>query len=109
MPALGTTKLKNSSFSKPQLGLFSIVFAIIGAYVLVTSFAASNPNLMGDLNNDNKVDALDLSLVLSNFNATTTNGDANSDGKVNILDLSIVLSHYGQTASSGYTIPSNIA
>lgn len=50
----------------------------------------------GDCNGDNKVNGVDLSLILSNYGAATTKADANGDGKVNGVDLSIVLSNYGQ-------------
>jgi hypothetical protein len=103
MPKLGSKRLKRASFSSPQLGLFSVVFAVIGAVVLISTFAASNPNLAGDLNNDNKVDAVDLSLLLSNFGTTNAAGDANSDGHVDAIDLSIILSHFGQSVAGGPT------
>jgi beta-glucanase (GH16 family) len=96
-----SSRLKRSSFSKLQLVVFVAVFAAIGSYLLISSFAASNPNLSGDLNNDNTVNALDLSRVLTNYGTTNTSGDANSDNTVNALDLSIVLSHYGQSYTSG--------
>jgi peptidoglycan/xylan/chitin deacetylase (PgdA/CDA1 family) len=51
----------------------------------------------GDLNGDGKVDALDLSTLLSNWNktgATATQGDLNNDGTVNALDLSILLTNW---------------
>jgi hypothetical protein len=97
MPKRFGTRLKKSSFSKPQLLVFVLVFAAIGSYILVRSFAASNPNLAGDLNSDNTVNAIDLSMLLSNYGTTNSAGDANSDGAVNAIDLSIVLSHYGQS------------
>jgi hypothetical protein len=97
MPKRFGTRLKKNSFSKPQLLLFVLIFAAIGSYILIRSFAASNPNLAGDLNNDNTVNAIDLSMLLSNYTTSNAAGDANSDGTVNAIDLSIVLSHYGQT------------
>ena len=91
------TALKNQkTFSRPQLAIFILAFAIIG-YLVFKSFAASNPNLPGDLNNDNTVNAQDLSLLLSNYGTTNSAGDVNSDGLVNAIDLSILLSHYGQS------------
>src|SRR4051812_44452108 len=83
-----------SHMSKINLLVFVLVFAGIGAYILTRSFAASNPNLPGDLNNDNVVNAIDLSTLLSNYGTSNAAGDANSDGAVNAIDLSIVLSHY---------------
>jgi hypothetical protein len=50
----------------------------------------------GDLNNDSKVNGLDLSLVISRINTGDLKGDANKDGKVNGLDVSYVIGRYGQ-------------
>lgn len=53
----------------------------------------------GDVNGDGKVDALDLSIILSNWNktgATAAQGDLNGDGTVNALDLSIVLANWSK-------------
>jgi hypothetical protein len=95
-------KLKNAKpFSKPQLAIFVIVFALIG-YLIFRSFAI-NPNLPGDLNNDNTVNITDLSILLSDYGATDptkiAQADINGDGAVNVLDMSVLLSHYGQTAT----------
>ena len=81
-------------FSKPQLITFIVAFSLIG-YLIFRSFAL-NPNLPGDLNNDNTVNITDMSILLSNYGTTNTTADINSDGTVNVLDLSILLSHYGQ-------------
>lgn len=51
----------------------------------------------GDLNNDGKVDALDLSTLLSNWNKTgqtAAQGDLNNDGTINALDLSTLLANW---------------
>jgi len=53
----------------------------------------------GDLNADNKIDVIDLSILLSNFNSHPSPGtgaDINGDGIVNVIDLSILLSNYGR-------------
>jgi peptidoglycan/xylan/chitin deacetylase (PgdA/CDA1 family) len=53
----------------------------------------------GDVNGDNVIDALDLSLVLSNWNktsATKAQGDLNADGTVDALDLSLVLANWSK-------------
>jgi hypothetical protein len=92
-----------SHMSKINLLVFVLVFASIGSYILTHSFATSNPNLPGDLNNDNVVNAIDLSTLLSNYGTSNAAGDANSDGAVNAIDLSIVLSHYGQSVTGGTT------
>ncbi len=53
----------------------------------------------GDVNGDNVIDSLDLSLVLSNWNktsATKAQGDLNADGIVDSLDLSLVLANWSK-------------
>jgi hypothetical protein len=89
-------------FSKRQLLIFALIFGLIGGYFIWKSFAAPNPNLTSDLNNDNTVNVLDLSILLSNYSTTASAADINNDGTVNILDLSTLLSHYGNS----YTPPS---
>jgi hypothetical protein len=54
----------------------------------------------GDLNGDDLVNVLDLSMLLTNWNKTTANltnpkADINGDGIANVLDLSILLSKWG--------------
>lgn len=50
----------------------------------------------GDVNNDDNVNILDLSILLSHFGSSDLNGDLNNDGSVNIIDLSILMSNYGK-------------
>lgn len=53
----------------------------------------------GDVNGDNVVDALDLSTVLSNWNAanaTAAQGDVNGDHTIDALDLSTILSNWSK-------------
>jgi hypothetical protein len=54
--------------------------------------------LAADINQDGKVDILDISLVIGKWNQTTSLGrrDVNSDGKVDALDLSLLITRYGQ-------------
>jgi hypothetical protein len=106
--------IRRKKISKVQLLLFIVAFGFIGV-IIWKSFAAPNPNLRGDLNNDNVVNSLDLSLLLSSWGTSNANDDINGDGTVNVLDLSIVLGHWGQTSNatsvaspvppSSYTIP----
>jgi hypothetical protein len=49
----------------------------------------------GDLNGDGQINALDLSILLSNWNTTNAVADINKDGIVNVLDLSTLLSQWG--------------
>lgn len=67
-----------------------------------TWLGAPNSSLVskGDLNGDNTINIIDLSIMLSHYGstgaqATASNGDCNSDGTINIIDLSIMLSNYG--------------
>src|SRR5256884_1440950 len=52
-------------------------------------------NPVGDLNGDGKVNILDFSVLLRNWNALGGPADLNHDGIVNIFDLSILLSNWG--------------
>ncbi len=50
----------------------------------------------GDLNNDGRVDVIDLGIFLSNWGSTARPpSDLNQDGKVDIIDLGILLSNWG--------------
>lgn len=84
-------------FSRLHLAVFILIFAFLGGYLLFKSFAAPNPNLPGDLDGDNTVSILDLSILLADYGTSDTNSDINSDDTVNILDLSILLTNYGDT------------
>jgi hypothetical protein len=61
----------------------------------ITTTPLPPPAKVGDVNNDGKVDILDISVLLSNFSKATASCDLNKDGTVNVFDLSILLSHYG--------------
>ena len=98
-----------SPVSRAHLSIFILIFAAIGGVAIWRSLAASNPNLPGDLNNDNTVNVTDLSILLSNYGTANPTADINSDGTVNILDLSALLSHYGQSISSTPSIPTGLA
>ena len=50
----------------------------------------------GDTNNDNVVNIIDLSTLLSKWNTNYSAADFNKDNTVNIFDLSILLSNYGK-------------
>jgi hypothetical protein len=50
---------------------------------------------LGDLNDDNKVDIFDLSILLTRWGSNDTTADLNHNGTVDIFDLSILLSHWG--------------
>ena len=93
-----------------RLVIFAAVFALVAVFGLsfitgndrqsnigVSSASAQEP---ADINNDNKVDVFDLSILLSKWNTTDTTSDLNSDGSVNIFDLSMLLSRWGVVAVS---------
>ena len=54
----------------------------------------------GDVNGDNKVDATDLSMLISDFGKTGTfsnpGSDVNGDNKVDATDLSMLISNFGK-------------
>ena len=65
------------------------------------------PLMPGDANLDGKVDINDLTIVLTQYNATGmawTQGDFNGDGTVDINDLTIVLAHYNQSLGTSLGI-----
>ncbi|HLG90680.1 MAG TPA: dockerin type I domain-containing protein [Candidatus Saccharimonadales bacterium] len=93
-----------SRLSRWQLTIFALLFAIIGGYAIYRTFAAPNPNLPGDLNNDNVVNVVDLSILLSKFGTTNLAFDINGSGSINITDLSILLTNYNRR----YTPPTAV-
>ena len=81
------------------------LFAVLGSFFLYRSFAA-NPNLPGDVNNDNVVNVTDLSMLLSAYGKPNNSvADLNGDGQVSITDLSILLTNYGKTHSGNPSPP----
>lgn len=52
-----------------------------------------------DINNNNIVDGVDLSLLLSKWNTSGNSSDINNDGIVNGIDLSILLGKWGKTVA----------
>lgn len=55
----------------------------------------ANPR-RGDLNNDNKVDIFDLSLLLVSWGTSNFNKDLNGNNIIDIFDLSILLYEFGK-------------
>lgn len=99
------SEIGTARFSTNNMMLFAIIFGLVSSVVLVRSFAfIPNPNLSGDLNNDNAVNIQDLSILLSNYGTTNAAADINGDGIVSILDLSVLLSNYGRTISAAPTV-----
>jgi len=59
--------------------------------------------LAGDLNDDNRINLLDLGIMLANFRANNTNdnpADLNLDHQINSEDLGILIANYRQTGDS---------
>jgi hypothetical protein len=53
---------------------------------------------MGDVNDDGKVDIIDLVIIAQNFNKSSgfyEGADQNNDGRVDIVDLVIVAQNFG--------------
>jgi hypothetical protein len=50
---------------------------------------------LGDLNNDNLVGILDLSILLGKWGTADAVADINDDNSVGILDLSLLLAQWG--------------
>jgi chitodextrinase len=102
----GTTVTTTAALSYTDTGLSP---STSYSYTIVAVDAAGNASTaggplsattlalkIGDLNNDGVVDIFDLSIMLSNWNSTTTpQYDLNANGTVDIFDLSILLTHYG--------------
>jgi hypothetical protein len=98
--------LARSKPASPRLLASMVVLFLglgIGGVWWFVSKAASN--VAADLNNDAKVDVLDLSALLTNWagTGTSTRGDINSDSAVNIFDLSLLLAGWGSNSTA--TIP----
>lgn len=55
-----------------------------------------------DVNDDNRVNILDLTYVASYFGDANapSNADVNGDGNINILDLTLIARHFGETYSN---------
>jgi len=52
------------------------------------------PTIVGDLNSDGKVNVLDFSILLRNWNTLGGVADLNHDGIVNVIDFSIMLRNW---------------
>lgn len=73
----------------------------------------SDSFMLGDANIDGRIDAVDASLVLSDYALTATGGESslneiqqaaaevNKDGNIDAIDASAILSYYAYTATGG--------
>lgn len=99
----------------------AIVFVIAFAVIAVFGFSVSRsstrqPNVgtsrasstePADINNDNKVDVLDLSILLGKWRTSDSLSDLNKDGTVSVFDLSILLARWGVVAGAAKPSASN--
>jgi len=85
-------------FSKTHFILFILAFSLVGI-VIYSSLAAPNPNLQGDLNNDNVVDLSDISILAAKWHTSDASADINTDGIVDLTDLSILVTNFWKTVS----------
>lgn len=81
-----------------------VTLMIVVSLTLIVWVHAQDAVSSGDLNNDNVVNILDLTIVASHFGKSvepiqTPNPDVNGDGVVNILDLVLVASMFGEKTS----------
>jgi hypothetical protein len=90
--------------AKKQNSRASLAVAIVAAagivlvgFTILTTLAQTTKT--ADLNNDSKIDVLDMSQLLSKWGTTDSIADINSDGTVNIIDLSILLSTWGSVSA----------
>ena len=73
---------------------------LIISFLALFAFAASAV-ATGDLNNDSKVDIIDLGILLSNWNSTSKSfSDINQDSRVDVIDLGIMLSKWGSVGEA---------
>jgi|SRR3989344_1431928 len=63
----------------------------------LTLLAPKIAKIVGDTNGDNKVDSIDVSILLANYGTPKNKTvDLNGDGKVDVKDLSILLSRWSR-------------
>jgi hypothetical protein len=67
--------------------------------MMTPEYSGSSSSLLGDLNNDGKVDIFDYTIFISEFGKTGSNlaSDLNKDGKVDIFDYTIFSQNFGKT------------
>ncbi len=81
--------------SVPVVLAFGLAAAVLGAYVVAPQPSSVKADAQaGDANSDRRTDAVDLSLVLTQYGASGS-ADFNKNGAVDITDLSVVISGYG--------------
>jgi hypothetical protein len=96
-PTAGTLAYNDTNLASGTTYTYTIVAldAAGNASAAASLQAATKTPIPGDANGDNKVDAIDLSMLLTNWGTSNAATDFNHDGKVDALDLSTLLSHWG--------------
>lgn len=99
--------VKRNKWQKQRYIYFSGVFLFALVSVLGLSLITGNEKQSNvgtshasaqeptDINNDNKVDVFDLSILLGKWNTTDSLSDLNKDNTVNVFDLSMLLAKWG--------------
>ncbi len=99
-PLKGLVKLTWLQLDNNQIIDFSPIAGLIDN---LDSYRNSNQIPTWDVNQDGKVDILDLTAVAQNFGTATTalpRADVNGDGTVDILDLVAIASHFGERTTN---------
>ena len=78
-----------SSFSKTEMSGWSA-----GVSLGIGQEAAADLSLRSDMNNDNKVNLVDFSILLFSWGTSDAKADINADGKVNLSDFSILIFYW---------------
>jgi hypothetical protein len=67
--------------------------------MMTPEYSGSSLSILGDLNNDGKVDIFDYTIFIGDFGKTGTSliSDLNKDGKVDIFDYTIFSQNFGKT------------
>ena len=101
-------------FKKIIAGIMSGICLITGSVLPMTVNADNAVSIkLGDVNNDDKINAVDASETLSEYAGLSVNqesqftaiqtaaADVNKDGKINAVDASNILSYYAYTSTNG--------
>jgi hypothetical protein len=72
-----------------------IYYNVWGQWVNGSSFQVPKCGRIGDLNGDDLVNVIDLSMLLTRWSSSDTTADLNKNGIVDIFDLSMMLSNWG--------------
>lgn len=74
------------------------IYPTIIPTVTFTPTPSTHCQPLGDIDCSGKVNALDLSILLSKFGTADATADLDDSGKVNALDFSILLSNFGRSS-----------